>query len=103
MTLRQEILGYYAYWRPVLGLEGWDMRVRFDEKQCLAYCDARPKYLTATLNFNLKRIKKELKTSAEREELTLHEMVHVLSPHASETAVSQMTLSLLRARALEAP
>lgn len=100
MTLRREILQHFAYWRPVLGLEGWDIKVRFDETVCQAYCDARPKYLTATLNFNLRRIRKELHTLAEREELTLHETVHVLMPHASETAVSQVTLSLLRARAL---
>lgn len=102
MTLRREIQQHFNYWRPVLGLEGWDIRIRFDERQCQAYCDARPKYLTATLNFNLTRIRKELKTPAEREELVLHEMVHTVIWKASETAVSQVTLSLLRARALAA-
>lgn len=97
-TLRSQIKGYIRYWRPVLGLEGWNLTVHFNEKVYQAYCTAKPKYLEATLGFNLDRIRKEVKTPAAREELVLHEMVHAVIYKASETQVSQVTLSLLRAR-----
>jgi hypothetical protein len=100
--LQPAIWRHFAYWRPVLGLEGWQLILRFDEKVCQAYCDARPKYLQAVLGFNLTRIQKEIKTDALLEELVLHEMIHAVFPTASETAVSQYTFSLLRARALGA-
>lgn len=98
-AMQREVLRYVEYWRPILGLEGWDIKLRFDETDCLAYCNALPKYLTATLAFNPRRMRRELRTAREREELVLHEMVHAVIWRASETAVSQVTLSLLRARA----
>lgn len=102
MRIQEQIETYFAYWRPVLGLDGWQIILRFDEKVCTAYCSAKPKYLEAVIGFNLTRIRKEVKTAELREELVLHEMIHAVFPKASETAVSQYTYSLLRARALGA-
>jgi hypothetical protein len=107
MSLRRDILRHYATWRPILGLEGWNIVTRFDERQLKGYCIASPKYLEATIGFNLPRIRAALRKARYEthwyeplEELVLHEMVHIVNPRASETSVSQMTLSLLRARAL---
>lgn len=96
--LRAEIHRHFDRWRPVLGLEGWDITLSFNETECQACCKAQPKYLKAELCFNVRRIRKELRRIAQREELVLHEMVHCVIWKASETAVSQVTLSLLRAR-----
>jgi hypothetical protein len=96
--LQREIERHAEYWRPILGLEGWDIRVLWNEKENTATCAARPQYLTATLHFNLPDVRKECRTVAEREELVLHEMVHSIAWRESERSVSQITLSLLRAR-----
>lgn len=98
-TIEAQLRGHFDYWCPILGLEGWNVTLRFDEKKLQAYCDAKPKYLEATIGFNPKRIQRELKTPEAREELVLHEMVHAVAWKASETTVSQITYSLLRARA----
>lgn len=97
--LQQEILRHFNRWRPVLGMEGWDVKICWNERENTATCAAKPKYLRARLYFNLPDVPKEYPTVDEREELVLHEMVHCLMPYASETQVSQVTLSLLRARA----
>lgn len=100
--LQQEIHRHVNYWRPILGLEGWDLRVQFNERENTATCAAKPCYLKATLHFNTdKEIRREYPTRADREELVLHEMVHSIIWRASERAVSQVTLSLLRARAAQ--
>lgn len=106
MSLRQDILAHFDYWRPVLGLEGWAIELHFGERKLKGYCIVESQYLQATLGFNLKRVKAEvLKRSKLQlgfdplEELVLHEMVHVLNPRSSERAISQTTYSLLRARA----
>lgn len=99
--LKREIERHVAYWRPVLGVEGWDLKIRWNERENTATCAARPKYLTATLYFNLAAVPKDYPTKAERAELVLHEMVHAVIWKASETQVSQITYSILRARALQ--
>lgn len=111
-TNQARIKEYFEYWRPVLGLEGWNITLRFDEKENKACCVSDPKYLEATLGFNLVKIRESLRrwrsahpglinSQAEAlEELVLHEMVHILNPRSSETAISQTTFALLRARAV---
>lgn len=98
----------FDYWRPILGMEGWNIVLRFDEKKHAAYCIGTPQYLEATLGFNPRKIRGKLKHRPVTgfdplEEFVLHEMVHVINPRASETSVSQMTFALLRARVAAAP
>lgn len=106
-SLQQRIEAHFSYWRPVLGLEGWSIKLRYDEKKLKGYCITSPKYLEATLGFNPKKIRAFLRAEKNQkhwydplEELVLHEMVHILNPRSSETAVSQTTYALLRAREL---
>lgn len=107
-SLQHRILSHFNYWRPVLGLEGWNIVVTFHTRIAeKGYCITSPKYLEAKLGFHLPKIRKILaKAKTENhwydplEELVLHEMVHIVHPRSSETAISQTTLSLLRARAL---
>ena len=98
VTLQKRIEGIFNDWRPILGLEGWNITLRFDEKKLKGYCSTSPKYLEATLGFNLERIRKETKTPEALEVLVVHEMVHIVHPRSSETAVSQTTFSYLRLR-----
>lgn len=98
VRLQQRIQRHFDYWRPILGLEGWNIVLDFEEKKLKGYCIASPKYLEAKLGFNLSRIRREVKGPAALEELVLHEMVHIVHPRSSETAVSQTTFALLRAR-----
>lgn len=87
-----------AYWRPILGLESWDLLVKFDEPKYLACCVAKPSYEEAVLSFNLTRMRAELPpTYAAVEELAVHELVHALLWRCSEREVSRVTRSLLRA------
>lgn len=95
-SLRQRLLGHIAHWRPVLGLESWAITVRFDEPKLVGYCKANPRYLTATLGFNLARVRKEYPRPIDEEEIALHELVHAVAPRESERAVSQLTYALLR-------
>lgn len=109
-TIRVRIEHHFNYWRPILGLEGWNIVVVFDERKLKGYCITSPKYLEARIGFNLKRLRKILRgwrtafpgliNSRDEylEELVLHEMVHVVNPRSSETSISQTTYSLLRAR-----
>lgn len=98
--LRARVLRFARYWRPILGLESWDIEIRFDEPKYLATCVAKPSYEEAVLHFNLDRMRRELlPTLAATEELVCHELVHaLLAPQDSERRVSRVTRSLLRAK-----
>lgn len=96
--LRKEVASIMAEWRPRLGLEGWDIQVKYDETKLLGSARAVPSYGQAILGFNLKRMKKELLHYREREELVLHELVHCLAWRESERVVSQLTRALLRSK-----
>lgn len=98
LPLKTRIERAAAYWRPILGLESWNIQIRYDERECLGTCVARPSYLEAELTFNTRRIGSEIKTKKGLEELVLHELVHCVIWHASERAVSQVTHAILRAR-----
>lgn len=87
-----------AEWRPRLGLEGWDIRILYDETKLLGSARAVPSYGQAILGFNLKRMKRELPSYRLLEELVLHELVHCLAWRESERVVSQLTRGLLRAK-----
>lgn len=97
-SLRQRIERLAAQWRPLLGLEAWDIQLRFDEKTHQATCTAKPVYQEATLTFNLHRIRKEIRTPAALEELVVHELVHCIIWKSSERAVTQIGKALLRVR-----
>jgi hypothetical protein len=97
--IRARVHRLVAKWRPILGLESWALDVRFDEREHIATCAAKPAYEEATLYFNVPCIRRELPpTMAALEELCLHEMVHCLLWRSSERTVSRVTRSLLRAR-----
>lgn len=96
-SLRQQIEILVDHWKPILGLEGWAIELRFDETVLAGYCKAKPRYLTAVIGFNLDRVRKEYRTPQAVEELTVHELVHCIIWKSSERAVSQVTYSLLRA------
>lgn len=97
--IRQRVQRAFKCWRPILGLESWQIDVCFDEVDHLATCAAKPAYEEATLHFNLRAIRAELpNTYLAVEELTLHEMVHALAWKANERTVSRITRALLRAR-----
>ena len=103
-ALRKRVERLIAKWCPVLGLESWGLTVLFDEPTAMATC-ALPngsKYEEAVLRFNLTRMKRELvPTFAAWEEIVVHELCHcLLAPHDSETRVSRVTRTILRARDL---
>lgn len=106
-SLQGRIQQLFDEWRPVLGLEGWNIVITFHKRSAeKGYCITSPKYLEAKLGFNLPRIREALRKARTEqhwyeplEELVLHEMVHIVHPRSSETSVSQTTLALLRARA----
>lgn len=101
--LRSRIERLMKRWRPILGLESWDIVVRYDETECLGACVAKPRYEEATVYFNLPRIKRELpNVVAALEELVVHELVHCIIWRSNETAVSRVTRSILRAHAVGA-
>ena len=98
-AIRARIQRAFKYWRPILGLESWQLELRYDEEEHLATCAALPAYEEATLHFNVRRIRAELpNTYLATEELTLHELVHCVAWRASERSVSRLTRALLRAR-----
>lgn len=93
--LQREIETIIAHWRPILGLDGWGIELRFDEKKDKANAKVSLQYEEATLNFNLPRIAAEV---SDLEELALHELVHCHeAPYDTETRVSRVTRALLRA------
>lgn len=96
-SLKKQIELLVDHWKPILGLEGWAIELRFDETVSAGYCKAKPRYLTAVIGFNLERIRKEYRTPQAVEELTVHELVHAVAWRESERAVSQITYALLRA------
>lgn len=97
--LKQRIHRLVAKWRPILGMESWQVDVLFDETDALGTCEAKPRYEEAILRFNLPRIRAELpNTIAALEELVVHECVHCIIWKNSELAVSRVTRSLLRAK-----
>jgi hypothetical protein len=97
-SLQRQIETLLAYWRPVLGLESWGIQVRFDEKTDKANARVSLQYEEATLNFNLAKIAAGCACHAALQELTLHELVHCHeAPYDTETRVSRVTRSLLRA------
>lgn len=98
-ALRAQVHRAIKYWRPILGLESWDLQVNFDEPKYLGSCLAKPSYEEAALSFNLKRMRAELPpTYAAVEELAVHELVHCLLWRNSERDVSRVTRTILRAR-----
>lgn len=98
-AIRARVHRAFRYWRPILGLESWQLDVRFDEAEDLATCAAKPAYEEATLHFNVPRIRRELPNLYMAvEELCLHEMVHCIAWRESERNVSRITRALLRAR-----
>lgn len=98
-ALRSRIERLAKRWRPLLGLESWDIEIRYDETTHLGSCVAKPRYGEATIWFNLPRIRRELpNTVLALEELVVHELVHCLIWRSSESAVSWVTRSILRAR-----
>jgi hypothetical protein len=97
-AIRSRVHRAFAYWRPIVGLESWQIDVLWDECHDTATCQAKPAYEEATLHFNLPEMKRKLpNTYAAVEELTLHELVHCLMWRESERNVSRITRALLRA------
>lgn len=96
-SLKTQIAALVAHWRPILGLEGWAIELRYNETKYAGYCKASPNYLAAVIGFNLKRVRKEYRTPEAVEELVVHELVHCVIWKSSERAVSQITYALLRA------
>ena len=96
-SLRRQIATLIAHWRPVLGLQAWLLDIRYDEAVLLGYCRAKPQYQTATIGFNLQRIRRELRSPEAIEDLVVHELTHAVIWRSSERAVSQVSLALLRA------
>ena len=98
-AIRTRIDRLVKKWRPILGLDSWDITVGYDEPTHLGTCEALPAYGEAIIRFNLPRIKRELPNCvAALEELVLHELVHCVIWKNSERAVSQVCRSILRAR-----
>lgn len=95
--LKKQIETLLAHWRPILGLESWGIEVRWNEKEYMGWCIAKPTYQEAMIGFNLERIRKEVTSPEQLEDLVCHELVHCVIWKSSERAVSQMTRSLLRA------
>lgn len=97
--IRARVNRLVAKWVPILGLESWGLTVLFDEQKDLANCTVKGSYEEAIVRFNLHRMRRELpNTLPAYEELTLHELVHVLLPRSSEREVSRVTRTILRAR-----
>jgi hypothetical protein len=97
-AIRSRVERAFRYWRPLLGLESWGIEIRWDEREALGACAAKPAYEEATLYFNVRRIRAELlPTYAAVEELTLHEMLHCILWRCNERTVSRITRALLRA------
>jgi hypothetical protein len=97
-SLEKQIVTLVNHWRRILGLESWGIELRFDEKKDRANAKVQYQYEEATLNFNLVRIAAETRTHAALSELVLHELVHCHeAPYDTETRVSRVTRSLLRA------
>lgn len=97
-SLQKQIVTLVNHWRPILGLESWGIELRFDEPKDKANAKVSLQYEEATLNFNLVRIKAEVRSHAALSELVLHELVHCHeAPYDTETRVSRVTRSILRA------
>lgn len=71
--LKKRILNYINYWRPVLDLQNWTVKVNWKEKTDVANCLADPAYKTMVIRFNLRKIARDID---DLEELVLHELVH---------------------------
>lgn len=100
-AIRSRVQRAFKYWRPILGLESWQVTLAFDETECLACCEAKPSYEEATLRFNVPRMRAELPpTYLAVEELVLHEALHAIAWKANERTISRLTRALLRARDL---
>ena len=98
-ALRSRVERAFTQWRPILGLESWGITLLYDEREHLATAEAKPAYEEATLHFNLPAMKGERRPPhATDEEITVHEMVHVLNWRGSERTTSRITRALLRAR-----
>jgi hypothetical protein len=102
-SLQRQIEALILHWRPILGLSGWMLEIRYDEQTLLGFCRAKPQYQTATIGFNLNRIATELRTPEAVEDLVVHELTHCVIWKSSERAVSQMAFSLLRAAGRKLP
>jgi len=75
-VIRRKVLDTIVKWAPLLGLEAWDVRVKFDEKEASATAMADPRYRMLICRFNIPRIVAEELTEEDVEELALHELVH---------------------------
>lgn len=111
--LKARITGYIHYWRPVLDLDNWTIKVEWNKNKDIANALAAPDYKQLHLQFNLKRIAKEVD---DLEELVLHELVHgplwllargiesrnrtKVVAYIEENTTTTVTNALLRARAL---
>lgn len=111
--LKREIIKHIQYWRPVLDLQNWTIKVNWSSDKDVASCLADPTYKTMNLKFNLKKIAKEVD---DLEELALHELVHgplwllarglenrsrtKVIAHIEENTTCTFTSALLSARAL---
>jgi hypothetical protein len=65
-------------YREPLGLDRWQIRIVAGEQvdpDATASCDAQPEYRSATLSFDLAK----MKTGDDLEEFVVHEMVHCLT------------------------
>jgi hypothetical protein len=96
-SLQKQIVTLVNHWRPILGLESWGLDFRYNEREHLGWCIAKPHYQEAMIGFNIRRIKAECWKPEQIEDLVVHEMVHCVIWKSSERAVSQMTRSILRA------
>jgi hypothetical protein len=101
--LREKIAELVAFWRPVLALSEWLIRVEFGEEKNLAVCEVRREYEEATLRFNLTRIAAEVENEAQMHELVLHELAHCIvdgiarSRKKDELAATRLSRCVLRA------
>jgi len=113
LEFRDEIEGLIREWASRLDLQHWHLIVNLDADDDLATCSAQPQYMTATLNFNIQRMSREILTRRALEDLVLHELVHArlwtlanmfngadarLLEFVEEEAVTQMTGALLRSK-----
>lgn len=75
--LKKKIKKYIERWVPILDLQGWSIKILWDETDNVATAEAWPQYKSLALRFNLPRIKKEgFDNPRDLEDLVLHELVH---------------------------
>jgi len=75
-SLQSAILTIADKWKDIMGLQDWNIDIKFDEPQFKATSEAEPRYKYLKLFFNPWRIAKE---PEDLEELVVHELSHAFT------------------------